>query len=270
MLTFVSGPANSIRGAAYLSGLKDALVVDIGGTTTDIGMLVNGFPRESGAAVDIGGVRTNFRMPDILSMGMGGGSLVSQNGNIKVGPQSVGYRLVEDALVFGGERLTATDIAVAAGFVEIGNLSAVANLSKALIEEAASVIHKRVEEGVDRLKTSAAPLPLILVGGGAILIREAIAGVTECVVPEHAEVANAIGASVAQVGGETNKVYSYEQITREEAVESAKADAINRAVDAGASEESVEIIDFEEMPLAYMPGSAVRVHVKAAGELRTC
>ena len=45
VLTFASGPTNSIRGAAYLSGLKDALVVDIGGTTTDIGVLVNGFPR---------------------------------------------------------------------------------------------------------------------------------------------------------------------------------------------------------------------------------
>lgn len=44
VLTFASGPTNSMRGAAYLSGLKDALVVDIGGTTTDVGMLVKGFP----------------------------------------------------------------------------------------------------------------------------------------------------------------------------------------------------------------------------------
>ena len=44
VLTFASGPTNSIRGAAYLSGLKNALVVDIGGTTTDAGILVNGFP----------------------------------------------------------------------------------------------------------------------------------------------------------------------------------------------------------------------------------
>ena len=270
VLTFVSGPTNSIRGAAYLSGLKDALVVDIGGTTTDIGVLVNGFPRESGVAIDIGGVRTNFRMPDILAVGLGGGSLVSRNGKIKVGPQSVGYRLVEDAHVFGGKRLTATDIAVAAGFVEIGDRSAVANLSKVFIEETANVIHKIVEEGVDRLKTSAELLPLILVGGGSILIRTSIVGTTECIVPEHAEVANAIGASIAQVGGETDKVYSYEQITREAAIESAKTDAINRAVDAGASEGSVEIIDFEEMPLAYMPGNAVRVRAKAAGELRVC
>ena len=152
MLTFVSGPTNSIRGAAYLSGLKHALVVDIGGTTTDIGMLFNGFPRESAAAVDIGGVRTNFRMPDILALGLGGGSLVSQNGEIRVGPRSVGYRLTEEALIFDGKQLTATDIAVAAGFAEIGNRSAVANLSEAFIEETANIIHRMVEEGVDRLE----------------------------------------------------------------------------------------------------------------------
>ena len=270
VLTFASGPTNSIRGAAYLSGLKNALVVDIGGTTTDIGMLVNGFPRESAAAADIGGVRTNFRMPDILALGLGGGSLVSQNGETRVGPQSLGYRLVEDAYVFGGTQLTATDIAVAAGFAEIGNRSAVANLSEAFIEETANVIHSTVEEGIDRLKTSAEPLPLILVGGGSILVRKSIAGTTECIVPEHAEVANAIGASIAQVGGETDKVYSYEQITREEALDSAKTDAINRAMAAGANERTVEIIDFEEIPLAYMPDNAVRVRAKAAGDLRVC
>ena len=270
VLTFASGPTNSIRGAAFLSGLKDALVVDIGGTTTDIGVLVNGFPRESGVSMDVGSVRTNFRMPDILSVGLGGGSLVSQNGKVRVGPRSVGYRLVEQARVFGGKQLTATDIAVAAGFVEVGNPGAVANLPESLVRETANAMHRTVEECVDRMKTSAKPLPLILVGGGSILIREHIAGTNEVVVPQHAQVANAIGASIAQVGGEINKVYSYEQVTREEAVKSAQAEAADQARNAGADENSIEIIDFEEMPLAYMPGSAVRIRAKAAGELRLC
>jgi len=46
ILTVASGPANSIRGAAFLSGLRDAIVVDVGGTSTDVGILVGGFPRE--------------------------------------------------------------------------------------------------------------------------------------------------------------------------------------------------------------------------------
>ena len=49
VLTFSSGPTNSMRGAAFLSGLSDGIVVDIGGTTTDVGVLRNGFPRESSA-----------------------------------------------------------------------------------------------------------------------------------------------------------------------------------------------------------------------------
>ena len=47
VFTFSSGPTNSMRGAAFLSDLPDAIVIDIGGTTTDIGVLKNGFPREA-------------------------------------------------------------------------------------------------------------------------------------------------------------------------------------------------------------------------------
>ena len=122
VLTFASGPTNSMRGAGFLSGLDDALVVDIGGTTTDIGVLARGFPRESFIESDIGGVRTNFRMPDLLVRPLGGGSRVSENGGeVQVGPESVGYRLTTEALVFGGKTVTATDIAVAAGRADIGD-----------------------------------------------------------------------------------------------------------------------------------------------------
>ena len=57
-----------------------AIVIDIGGTTSDVGVLLKGFPRESNLVVDVGGVRTNFRMPDINALGIGGGSLVSAEG----------------------------------------------------------------------------------------------------------------------------------------------------------------------------------------------
>lgn len=270
VLTFASGPTNSMRGAAYLSGLKDALVADIGGTTTDFGMLVNGFPRESSVTVDIGGVRTNFRMPDIIAIGLGGGSLVQQNGEIRVGPQSVGFNLLKEARVFGGATLTATDIAVAAGFAEIGERRAVADLSQELVTRAVNRIHQMIEEGVDRMKVSAEPVPLILVGGGAILVNDRIAGASEVIIPEHAGVANAIGASIAQVGGEVDKVYSYEHFGREAAIEDAKQEAIQNAIDAGALKETIELIDFEETPLAYMPGQSVRLKAKVAGELGQC
>ena len=120
ILTIACGPTNSIRGASYLSHLDNAIVIDVGGTTTDLGVIQAGFPRESGVAVTIGGVRTNFRMPDVYSIGLGGGSIVREHadGSVTVGPDSVGYRLTEKALVFGGDTLTATDIAVRLGMGE--------------------------------------------------------------------------------------------------------------------------------------------------------
>ena len=121
ILTIACGPTNSIRGASYLSQLKNAVVIDVGGTTTDLGVIQNGFPRESGVAVTIGGVRTNFRMPDVYSIGLGGGSIVREHADssVTVGPDSVGYRLTEKALVFGGDTLTASDIAVRSGLVAL-------------------------------------------------------------------------------------------------------------------------------------------------------
>ena len=129
VLTFASGPTNSMRGAALLAGLKEAMVVDIGGTTSDVGMLMHGFPREAAMSVDIGGVRTNFRMPDVLAIGLGGGSIVRDDGE-RIGPDFVGYELTNRAMVFGGDVLTTTDIVVAAGLQDIGDRSRVKHVSK--------------------------------------------------------------------------------------------------------------------------------------------
>lgn len=267
VLTFASGPTNSMRGAAFLSNQENAVVVDIGGTTTDVGVLARGFPRESAVAVDVGGVRTNFRMPDVLAIGLGGGSFVRGDSDIAVGPDSVGYELTSRALVFGGDTLTTTDIAVAGGLADIGDKGAVTGLDGAKVKRALDRIHTMVEDAIDRMKTSAEPVPAILVGGGSILINRDLAGVSELSVPEHSAVANAIGAAIAQVGGEVDRVFSYETEGRENAISQARKEATERAIDAGAAASSVEIIEVEEIPLAYLPGAACRVRVKAVGDL---
>lgn len=269
VMTFASGPTNSMRGAAYLSGVKNAIVADIGGTTTDVGMLINGYPRESSVTADIGGVRTNFRMPDILAVGLGGGSLVREadDGSVRVGPQSVGYRLLEEGLVFGGETLTSSDIAVAAGYAKMGNPAGIEGLDPIMVSKGVDAMHHIVETAVDRMKTSSEPVPLILVGGGSVLINRDIPGTSDTIIPENASVANAIGAAIAQIGGEIDKVYSYEALGREATIAQAREDAIEQAVAAGAEKNTVEIVDIEEVPLAYVPGGAVRLRVKAVGEL---
>jgi N-methylhydantoinase A/oxoprolinase/acetone carboxylase beta subunit len=266
--TFASGPTNSMRGAAVLSGLGTCAVVDIGGTTTDVGVLTGGFPREATVEVSVAGIRTNFRMPDVLSVGIGGGSHVVAEPGPTVGPESVGYRLTEKALVFGGDVLTATDLAVAAGRAEIGDPSRVAHLPAALVSAALERVAADVADVVDRMRVSADPLPVVGVGGGSILLPESLPGIGTVHRPENFAVANAIGAAIAQVGGEVDRVFAIEPGRRDAAVDEARQEAVDRAVVAGADPATVEIVDFDEVPIPYLPGNATRIRCKAVGDLR--
>ncbi|MFG3552529.1 hydantoinase/oxoprolinase N-terminal domain-containing protein [Streptomyces sp. NPDC047725] len=263
--TFASGPTNSMRGAAFLSGLADCAVVDVGGTTADVGILAGGFPREAAGESEAAGIRTNFRIPDVLSLGIGGGSLVAADG--ETGPRSVGYRLTEEALVFGGTTLTATDCAVAAGRAEVGDASLVAGMDREFARRALARIAQRLAETVDRMRTSTAPLPVVAVGGGSILVPGALPGFPDVRRPRHFDVANAVGAAIAQVGGEVDRVFPMPEGRREHVLAEAREEAVARAEDAGAKPGTVRVVDLEEVPLAYLPGGATRVRVKAVGDL---
>ncbi|MBQ6312452.1 MAG: hydantoinase/oxoprolinase family protein [Lachnospiraceae bacterium] len=269
ILTVACGPTNSIRGASYLSKLANAIVIDVGGTTTDIGVIQNEFPRESSVAVTIGGVRTNFRMPDVMSIGLGGGSIVREcpDGSVTVGPDSVGYELTEKAMVFGGDIMTATDIAVRLGMADIGDSSLVENISIELAEKALNAIRVLVEDAVDAMKVSNEDSDVILVGGGSVVLPDKLAGAAQTVKPEHFGCANAIGSAISKVSGTLEKLINYDEIPRDQALEEAKNEAVEMAVEAGAKWDTVEIIDVEDVPLQYYPGNTNRVKVKAAGEL---
>jgi N-methylhydantoinase A/oxoprolinase/acetone carboxylase beta subunit len=273
--TIGSGPANSLRGAAYLSGVADAIVVDVGGTSTDLGVLTGGFPRESAAAVEIGGVLTNFRMPDILAIALGGGTVVRADG---VGPGSVGYRIVQEALVFGGATMTMTDAAVAAGRTprdapewreRLAERSGRADMSAGIsdiLQRAVAVADEMVIDAVDRMALGKTDRPLVAVGGGAFMLPDGIPGVSRVIRPEHAEVANAVGAAIALASGRVDTILPAGD-SRSDAIERAKEEAAARAVAAGADPSGVEIVDLLEVPLSYLSEPAVRVHVKAAGPL---
>jgi N-methylhydantoinase A/oxoprolinase/acetone carboxylase beta subunit len=265
VLTFASGPTNSMRGAVYLAGIQDAMVVDIGGTTSDIGMLRNGFPRQSTNFVDVGGVKTNFRMPDVLAVGLGGGSLVREGGQF-VGPESVGYELTSRAQCFGGDTLTATDIAVAGGWADIGDRSLV-RADKATINAARACMRHLLDVNVERMKTEAADLPLLVVGGGAILVDWQVQSVSNVLRPEFSSVANAVGAAIAQVSGEVERVVILNEANRDSILDDARQEAKNKAIGAGATATSVEIIEVERIPISYLPGNPTRLRVKAVGDL---
>lgn len=269
ILTIACGPTNSIRGASYLSNIKDAIIVDVGGTTTDLGVIRNGFPRESSSAVSIGGVRTNFRMPDVLSIGLGGGSIVRQHpdGSVTVGPDSVGYEITSRALVFGGDTLTATDIAVRLKMAQIGDPSLVESIEESFAVKAMDCIRNMLEDSIDAMKLSDDAAAVILVGGGSIILPQNIKGTSLVTKPEHFGVANAIGSAISKVSGTYDGLADYLLIPREQALENAKQSAVQMAAKAGAIPQTIEIVEVEEIPLAYHPGNTSRIKVKAAGDL---
>lgn len=268
IFTIACGPTNSIRGASFLTQEKDAVVVDIGGTTTDVGVLSHGFPRESMVAVEIGDVRTNFRMPDLVSVGLGGGSIVRMHddGRVTVGPDSVGYRVTREALCFGGGTLTATDIMVAKGIADVGDPASVIHLDTGLVDAASREITRIIEDAVDVMKTSAGDVGVILVGGGSILAPNELEGADPVLRPENFGVANAIGSAIAQVSGQVTKVYSLSDIPRDQAISESKERALAEAVEAGADPDTTEIIEVEDIPMAYL-GDALCIRVKAVGDL---
>ena len=262
--SFASGPTNSMRGAAFLTGLSDAMVVDVGGTTSDIGCLVGGFPREANNIVHIGGVRTLFRMPDLLPIALGGGTIVAPETG-KIGPRSVGYRILTEARVFGGETLTTSDIAVAAGLIEIGDRDRVKDLDSTFVQATLQRIRNMVADSFDQMKTSAEDVPLVAVGGGAFLIPETVPGASDVLRVKNAGVANALGAAMAQVSGEVDQVFS--GLSRDEALAKAETEAQNAAVASGAERTSLKTLEVEDIPIAYLPGGARRVRVRVIGDI---
>ena len=267
VLTIGSGPANSMRGAGYLTNLPDAIVADVGGTSTDVGVLMNGFPRESSTPIDIGGVRTNFRMPDLVSIAIGGGSIVREiNGVVEVGPESVGYRLPDEAVVFGGKTTTLSDAAVVAKRMKMGDAKLALPFKDYLLR-ALEISDERVWSATDQIKTSQADIPLIVVGGGSVILPESIEGISEILRPENYDVANAIGAAIASVSGQVDKVFKLGGRTREEVIEEAKSAARDQAISAGADPAEIEIVEVDEVPIAYLTEPVIRIRVKAAGPL---
>jgi len=267
VLTIGSGPANSVRGAAFLTGSSDSLVVDVGGTSTDIGVLVNGFPRESSQGVEIGGIRTNFRMPDLVTIALGGGTIIDRDHDeTRVGPRSVGYLIAQKALVFGGDTPTLTDSAVAAGRAALGDAK-LASRHRRLLAEALARADVMLADAIDRMKTSKEDRALVAVGGGSILVPDRLPGVSEVIRPEHFDTANAVGAAIASVSGQVDRIFHLGMAGRQPALDEACDEARERAVAAGADPATVQIIELEEIPLAYLTSPSVRIRAKAAGAL---
>jgi len=119
--TLLSGPAAGVIGATYLSrmtGKRNLITLDMGGTSTDVCLVTSGNP-EISTDCKIDGLPIKVPMIDIVTVGAGGGSLVwiDQGGMLRVGPQSAGAEPGPACYKKGGQEATVTDSYLIKGFI---------------------------------------------------------------------------------------------------------------------------------------------------------
>ena len=175
--------------------------------------------------------------------------------------------LVEEGLVFGGSQLTATDLVVAAGEADIGDRSALDGVDPAIVSNGIDTMQLMLEQHIDLMKPGSEPMPVVLVGGGALLVTRKLRNASEMLRPEHAGVANAIGAAIAQIGGEAERLVSYAEKPRDTWLKEIGEEASRLAVSAGADPASLRIADVDETSVAYMDDGMTRVRIKAVGDI---
>ena len=205
--TILSGPAASIVGARFLSGLDDAFILDMGGTTTDTAKMVNREVKVNKNGADISGWKTMIRSLDIKTFGIGGDSKISidDENMITIGPKRCSPSCK------GGDDLTPTDIVHFNNEFEFGDKSA--SLEK--ISEIASkhsmnslelvlllrdkiteiIYHKCIAPYLER------NMPVVAIGApaGYWIKKTNSRHPFSLIIPDKYEVANAVGAAVAEV-----------------------------------------------------------------------
>jgi N-methylhydantoinase A/oxoprolinase/acetone carboxylase beta subunit len=223
--TIFSGPAASIMGAlSYAKPQVETLVLDIGGTTTDMGILIDRVPLLEPVGIEIGGLKTLVRSLNTESIALGGDSAVRvQSGHILIGPDRQG-----PAMAFGGPVPTPTDAIIVLGLMKEGN-RAQAEKAMTIIGEALGCdpvsaarevynafcyilmgaaramtekINQRpvytIREFLDSYRVE--PQEIFIIGGPAPYFApklSEISGLPARVVPYH-EIVNAIGAALSR------------------------------------------------------------------------
>lgn len=223
----LSGPAGGVAGAALVSrmaGFERALSIDIGGTSADVGLILDGEP-----LVEAGGLVAGvpIALPRVLveTVSAGGGSIgwVDEGGALRAGPRSAGAVPGPVAFGRGGTVPTVTDAHVALGNIAAAHVSDAVRLdadaARRAVAELAQRIDRSLEETADAIIAAADasmaralrrvsvergidPRSCVLVafGGGGPLHACGLAGrlgMTRVLVPPHAGVLSALGLAVA-------------------------------------------------------------------------
>ncbi len=264
VLTISAGPTNSFIGGARLAGLENALVVDIGGTSTDVGMVRKGFPIRSLNKSDIGGVSLNFPMPDVLSVALGGGSLIRFNSSQPtIGPTSIAKSLTTQALSFGGNTLTLTDAALVMEHIKIENTQPQrSGINRSQGAAIFDQVEKKLKELIQKMQGEYKDLPIVFVGGGSALLSSAFF-TQRHQIPAFFDVANAYGAALSEISGTVDTIASLNK--REEVLSGLYAQAKQKAIDQGANPETLRLVDQQIIPYSYVPNQMARIIVRYCG-----
>ncbi len=223
--TIFSGPAASVMGSiAFGPENGEALVMDVGGTTTDMAVLIDQVPLLDPVGVELGGYKTLIRALKTHSIGIGGDSAVRfKDGRLRIGPHRDG-----PALAHGGPTPTPTDALVIMGKARLGDRAkalqgfaplaaamglAVKEAAAAVFEHTCRLILKEADKMIERINQQpvytvhemqagkkVAPSTILVLGGPASLLAEKLETLSSRkvgVVPRWA-VANAIGAALAR------------------------------------------------------------------------
>lgn len=257
--------ASGMCGAAHLSGVDDAVVIHAGGSSTDLGVLAKGFPRESSQPTVFAGIRTSVRMPRIRSLPFGGGSVLHLTGSrSRIGTANVASDLGVHAWVFGGATPTLTDAAVAAGRAAIGPHELDA-WQKRRLRPVLEVVDDALRQAIDDAEATGPTPRLIVIGDAGFLVPEQLSGVADVIRPINADIASAIGAATAQVSGQAERICANRTEARRTAHAEARAAAFARATAAGADPGALALVDVEEVPFAHVVAPAVRIRAKVLG-----
>lgn len=265
ILTISAGPTNSFIGGARLAKMENVIVVDIGGTSMDVGLLQKGFPMRSLNKSNIGGVSLNFPMPDVLSVALGGGSVIRFNSNTPViGPTSVAKSLTSQALCFGGSELTLTDVALAMGYLNIKE----AQPERACISLAQGTaifdqVKERIENLIVKIRGEYKDVPTIFVGGGSSLLPPCYFADTYQM-PSFYNVANAYGAALSEISGTVDTIVSLQN--RDKVLDGLYEQAQQKAIDQGAKADTLRLVDQQIIPYSYVPNQMARVIVRYSGK----
>ena len=223
--TILSGPAASVMGSlAFAPDEDEALIFDIGGTTTDMAIMVNGVPLLDPNGIELGGYKTLIRALETHSVGLGGDSHVRlENGELKIGPRRKG-----PAMAYGGPAPTPTDAMFVLGMIRtegreaamagIGPLAAEMGLDpeaaarkifdqtcRMMLDEAAAMIRRINSKPVYTVHEmleghTVHPKKILILGGPALYFANRLEELSDYkvgVIPRW-KVANAIGAGLAR------------------------------------------------------------------------